>query len=300
MVDEALVAYFLQKVKPYDGDTSTWKKDSALSLKNFLLTILEALLGDHLIEEHELEKMIDAVYELKVIDPAVGSGAFLMDILNKLVLILRKLDPKNERWKQRQLKHVSQIPDSDSKNSAIRAIEEVFSEANSHNDYGRKLYLIQNCIYGVDIQPFAITIAKLRFFISLIIEQSTNDNSDANYGIRPLPNLETKLVAANTLIGLKVLREPELQLLLLQDNMVESLLSRIQELRRTYFSVDTPKGKQEHIEEEEARRNLLEATLELQLEGWRIHEQNRIRDRVKLIERPRDQQQLHEKLKKEI
>ena len=299
MVDEVLIAYFLQKVKPYDGDTAYLEDRLRLELEDLLSYESGNTPSDHLIEEHELIKMIDSVYEFKVIDPAVGSGAFLMDILNKLVLILRKLDPKNEHWKKKQLKHVEDIPDPDSKHSATQAIEEVFSEANSHNDYGRKLYLIQNCIYGVDIQPFAITIAKLRFFISLIIEQSTNDNSDANYGIRPLPNLETKLVAANTLIGLKVLREPELQLLLLQDNMVESLLTRIQELRRTYFTVDTPKDKQAHIEEEEALRNLLEATLELQLEGWRTHEQNKIRDRVKLIKRTQDQQKLHEKLQKE-
>ena len=299
MVDEVLVAYFLQKVKPYDGDREYLEDRLRLELEDLLAYESGSTPGDHLIDDDELEKMIDAIYELKVIDPAVGSGAFPMDILNKLVLILRKLDPQNERWKQRQLKHVSQISDPESKKSAIHAIEEVFSEANSHNDYGRKLYLIQNCIYGVDIQPFAITIAKLRFFISLVIEQSTNDNRAENYGIRPLPNLETKLVAANTLIGLKVLREPELQLLLLQDNMVESLLSRIQELRRTYFSVDTPKGKQEHIEEEEALRNQLEATLELQLEGWRIHEQNRIRDLVKQREGHRDQPQLHEKLQRE-
>ena len=56
-------------------------------------------------------------------------------------------------------------------------------------------------------KPIAVTIAKLRFFISLIIEQESNDNREANYGIRPLPNLETKLVAANTLIGLNRLQE---------------------------------------------------------------------------------------------
>ena len=78
-------------------------------------------------------------------------------------------------------------------------IEEAF-ERNS-SDYGRKLYLIENCIYGVDIQPIAVQIAKLRFFISLVVDQTVDDKRP-NRGIRPLPNLETKFVAANTLIGI--------------------------------------------------------------------------------------------------
>ena len=299
MVDEALIAYFLQKVSPYDGDREFLEDRLRLELKELLAYEYEITPGDHLIDENELEKMIDAIYELKILDPAVGSGAFPMDILNKLVLILQKLDPMNERWKQRQIEQADKIPDTQSRENAKNAIEAVFSAENSHNDYGRKLYLIQNGIYGVDIQPFAITIAKLRFFISLIIEQEPTDNQNANYGIRPLPNLETKLVAANTLIGLKALHEPELQSLLFEDNMVEPLLRRVQELHIDYFSVNTPTRKQEHIDEEEALRNLLEATLELQLEGWRVYEQNRIRNRVAQIQRDRDRQLLHDRLQRE-
>jgi adenine-specific DNA-methyltransferase len=83
---------------------------------------------------------------------------------------------------------------------AVGAIEKDF-ETNDL-DYGRKLYLIENCIYGVDIQPIAIQISKLRFFVSLICDQRTNKNKAQNCGVRPLPNLETKFVAANTLISL--------------------------------------------------------------------------------------------------
>ncbi len=297
MVDEALVAYFLQKVKPYDGDREYLEDRLRLELEELLAYESGSTPGDHLIDEDELEKMIDAIYELKVIDPAVGSGAFPMDILNKLVLILQKLDPQNERWKQRQLKQVSQILDPESKRSAIHAIEEVFSEANYHNNYGRKLYLIQNCIYGVDIQPFAITIAKLRFFISLVIEQKSNKSSDDNYGIHPLPNLETKLVAANTLIGLKKLHETE-TLSLLEDNMVQPLLLQIQELRVNYFDVNTLKGKQEHIEKEEGLRNLLDRTLDIQYEAWCVQEQNRIREQVAQLPTGAARQQHHEELQR--
>lgn len=91
------------------------------------------------------------------------------------------------------------MPSVEAREAAIKSTEDVFE--NNHDDYGRKLFLIENCIYGVDIQPIAVQIAKLRFFISLVVDQKTNPKK-ANLGIRPLPNLETKFVAANTLIGI--------------------------------------------------------------------------------------------------
>jgi adenine-specific DNA-methyltransferase len=57
-------------------------------------------------------------------------------------------------------------------------------------------------VYGVDIQPIATQIAKLRFFISLVVDQKVV-KEETNFGIRPLPNLETKFVTANTLIGIE-------------------------------------------------------------------------------------------------
>ena len=85
---------------------------------------------------------------------------------------------------------------------AILDIERNFNDKVNRPDYARKLYLIENCIYGVDIQPIAIQISKLRFFISLVIDQKSNDNPAENYGIRPLPNLEAKFVAADSLRSL--------------------------------------------------------------------------------------------------
>ena len=124
-----------------------------------------------------------------------------MGILHKLVFILAKLDPGNEGWKDRQIDKANTIPDPVARgDNAIDDIETAF-ERNELN-YGRKLYLIENCIYGVDIQPIATQIAKLRFFISLIVDQQIDD-SRKNHGVRPLPNLETKFVAANTLLSVE-------------------------------------------------------------------------------------------------
>lgn len=101
----------------------------------------------------------------------------------------------------------------------------------NNDDYGRKLYLIENCLYGVDIQPIAIQITKLRFFISLVCDQKTNRNKKENHGIRPLPNLETKFVAADTLIGL-----PEMTQSLLVDPRVGLIEKEIESLYHSHFS----------------------------------------------------------------
>ena len=118
---------------------------------------------------------------------------FPMGILNKLVLILKKLDPENEYWKQRQIAQAEKIPDLQSQEIALAGINQVFSKANQYNNYGRKLYLIQNCIYGVDIQSIAVTVAKLRFFISLVIEQESNDNQDVKLRHPPTPQLRDEV-----------------------------------------------------------------------------------------------------------
>ncbi|WP_265596244.1 Eco57I restriction-modification methylase domain-containing protein [Verrucomicrobium sp. BvORR106] len=157
---------------------------------------------EHPFREHEVAALLDAIHTCKILDPACGSGAFPMGMLQKLVYIIHKLDPDNARWKQLQIDTAAKIPDPSARDAAITAIERDF--ADNEDDYGRKLYLIENCLYGVDIQPIAIQISKLRFFISLVCDQRTNRSKKENHGIRPLPNLETKFVAADTLIGLPI------------------------------------------------------------------------------------------------
>ena len=297
MVNEALIAYFLQKVPPGDGDIGFLEERLRDDLLAYDQLGEKDKSNDHMIYDSEIEPMIQAIDDLKILDPAVGSGAFPMGILNKLVLILGKLDPQNERWKQRQLSQAEKIEDTTSKNSAQKAIEQVFSKANRYNNYGRKLYLIQNSIYGVDIQPIAITIAKLRFFISLIIEQKSNDNQNKNYGVRPLPNLETKLVAANTLIGLNELRQPDLQLLLENDS-IQQLRQKIEDIRLKYFSEDNRQDKLDYITDEEKCREQLATALATEHATWCKQEQNKISAQVKQVPKKQARQQLQEKLQK--
>ena len=221
----------------------------------------------HQFTDTETEQLINAIDTLKILDPACGSGAFPMGILHKLVFLLGKLDPRNAQWRQRQINRVQgaitaseKIDDSVFRESAITELEgEIASinEAFERNelDYGRKLYLIENCIYGVDIQPIATQIAKLRFFISLIVEQRIDDTRE-NRGVRPLPNLETKFVAANTLLGVEKpaqlsLRNPE----------IDSKEKVLEEVRRRHFIARTPRTKDRYRKRDAELRTEISALL---------------------------------------
>lgn len=184
----------------------------------------------HPFNGQETAALLDAIHTCKILDPACGSGAFPMGMLHKLVYIIHKLDPDNARWKQLQIDAATRIPDITAREAAISAIERDFTD--NEDDYGRKLYLIENCLYGVDIQPIAIQISKLRFFISLVCDQRTNRNKRDNHGIRPLPNLETKFVAADTLIGL-----PEIDQLALLPARVHQIEAEIESLYHGHFAV---------------------------------------------------------------
>ena len=133
------------------------------------------------------------------------------------------------------------------------------------------MYLIQNGIFGVDIQPVACQIAKLRFFISLTIEQEPNKDTD-NFGIKPLPNLETRFVTANTLIGLQLSEARSL----LQDDAVQQLLKEIEVIREKHVLANN-RGQKLCLEaQEEDLHKRLEEELEIQRRKWVESQQREI------------------------
>lgn len=201
MVDEALIAYFSRHLPKTD------------ELDGKLRRLLSHADTGHDFSEAEADTLVAAIENLKVLDPACGSGAFPMGILAKLFVALKKLDPDNRRWREQNLAPLQQrlagarkTPDPVQRDAEISDAEAAlekhkkdFSDP-AYADYTRKLYLIEKCIFGSDIQPIAVQIAKLRFFIALIVSQPI-DKAKPNWNITPLPNLETKIVAANTLFG---------------------------------------------------------------------------------------------------
>ena len=116
--------------------------------------------------------------------------------------------------------------------------------------------MIENCIYGVDIQPIATQIAKLRFFISLIVEQKIDDTRE-NRGVRPLPNLETKFVAANTLLDVEKPSQ-----LLLRNPEIDRKEKALEEVRRRHFTARTPGTKDRYRQRDAELRAEISALLQ--------------------------------------
>lgn len=201
MVNESLIQYLKTKM---EADEETVRQ---------LRNLVNPSNPDFCLNERQVETILEALYNCKILDPACGSGAFPMGLLQQMVHIIKRLDDDNEKWQKLITKKATEesakafeneeITDEERK-EIIAEITNTFNNSKNNPDYTRKLYLIQNCIFGVDIQPIAMMISKLRFFISLICEQDDNaidfNNAGNNFGINPLPNLETKFVAANSLL----------------------------------------------------------------------------------------------------
>ena len=128
----------------------------------------------------------EALAAITVCDPAVGSGAFPVGMMNEVVRARSALTP-------------------------------YFNDVHERTPYHFKRHAIQNCLYGVDIDPGAIEIAKLRLWLSLVV-----DEEEATQ-IKPLPNLDYKVVAGNSLFGVE------------KNLFNEKLFQRLEELKPLYF-----------------------------------------------------------------
>ena len=268
MVDEALVSTLRQKAAPADGDATFWE-ERLRYLLDYDIADAETLFGPE-----ESTAIVRTIAETRVLDPAVGSGAFPMGILHKLTLALRRLDPRNELWEGLQKELAGRraaaafnTADSSERENDLAEISRTFDQYRD-SDFGRKLYLIQNGIYGVDIQPIATQIAKLRFFISLAIEQQPTADADGNYSIRPLPNLETRFVAADTLMPLYNLQGA------LTSERIRELQQDLQENRERHFHANTRRLKDKHRRTDKGLRK--ELADELQKLGLGAGDANKV------------------------
>ena len=281
MVNEALIARLADMAQPSDDDGDFWRERL-----RYLLDYADSFDdAKELFEETEKDRVVKAVSQIKVLDPAAGSGAFPMGILHKLTLALKRIDPQNERWETLQKEHATNRAatafdktDKQERDAELQEISNIF-ETYKDSDFGRKLYLIQNSIYGVDIQPIACQIAKLRFFISLTIEQKTDEKA-TNFGIKPLPNLETKFIAADTLIGLAKQGQ-----MTLTDAKIQKLEKQLQANREGHYNAKVRKTKLKYITRDEELRNKLAKELKAigfdnanadKIAQWNPYDQNGI------------------------
>ena len=96
MVEEALVAALAGQALPTNGDAESWDE----RLRHLFDYAQASDDASEWFDNREAEGIVRAISDLKILDPAVGSGAFPMGALHKLTLALRRLDPDNSKWEQ--------------------------------------------------------------------------------------------------------------------------------------------------------------------------------------------------------
>lgn len=169
MVEESLVAHLKNKTGISDDKMRALSSYDLEDDTNFSFT------------EEEKKAIVESIHDTAVLDPACGSGAFPIGMLQRMVHILGVLDPNCSIY-------LSKLP---------AEARRLYSQHNP--TYVRKLGVIRECIHGIDIQPVAVDISRLRCFLTLVVDQQVDDSAP-NRGIEPLPNLDFKFVCANTLI----------------------------------------------------------------------------------------------------
>jgi hypothetical protein len=186
------------------------------------------------IKPENSKPIIHKLLETTVLDPACGSGAFPMGMLEEMMQVLTTVDPEGKVWVSEMMK---------SKDEQFREhISEMYADGQIR--YIKKLGLLRNCLYGVDLLDYAIEITKLRCWLSLIVEQRV-DFLLPNYNLKPLPNLEFKFYKKNSLF--RNYKDQNLnELIEIFDN--EKLLTELYNLENQYFITKNSKhGSKEDI-----------------------------------------------------
>jgi adenine-specific DNA-methyltransferase len=211
MVDESLAQYLLTNSNINEGKIR--------ALVSYDLTDDEM----YPLDEGEKKTILELIGNVKILDPACGSGAFPIGILQKMVFMLEQIDPNSQWWLERQL--VGASPE------LKKYLEKEYKSKNYA--FLRKLGVLRESIFGVDIQSIATEISRLRCFLTLIVDQSVEDNM-SNRGIEPLPNLDFKFVTANSLIGIKSEKNKKV----VQTEMFEdsSGIENLKDIRNEYFN----------------------------------------------------------------
>lgn len=197
-------------------------------------TLLKHL--DTEIKPENSKAIIHKLLETTVLDPACGSGAFPMGMIEEMMQVLTTVDPEGKVWVAEMMKS----KDDDFRNH----ISEMFADGQIR--YVKKLGLLRSCLFGVDLLEYAIEITKLRCWLSLIVEQRV-DFSKENYNLKPLPNLEFKFYKKNSLF--RFYKDKNLNELIDQiDN--DKLLKELVNLENQYFIAKSDRhGTKEEIKD---------------------------------------------------
>ena len=189
-----------------------------------------------------------ALSSVRVADPAVGSGAFPLGMLNEIV-----------RARQNITEYLIV-----EKKSQVKLSQEAFVSRNMHlgrSAYQLKYETIKNCIFAADIEPSAVDIAQLRLWLSLVIDDEITPDAqsplDGHRNPLPLPNLECNILCGNSLLdelsGIRLIdnsvllgrKKYEIDQRFLTQDIYESTLRALMDTQDELFRCDNPAKKEE-------------------------------------------------------
>ncbi|OOP79198.1 class I SAM-dependent DNA methyltransferase [Helicobacter pylori] len=170
---------------------------------------LEALKGkiDRNFSNEKAKEYLNTLLTLRICDPAVGSGHFLVSVLNEMVLIAYELGLIASLYRHELILENDEIIIHHTQTGEIFNYKKPHSENDPHHQIQKELFelkksIIENCLFGVDINPNSCEITKLRLWIELlkysyyIFEKGKNTNN-----LETLPNIDINIKCANSLIS---------------------------------------------------------------------------------------------------
>ncbi len=219
----------------------------------------------------------EALKTVKVADPAVGSGAFPLGMLNEIVKARNNIT-----------EYIIKI---NKEGQFGKKYDESFIR-NRRSQYKMKWETIRNCIFAVDIEPSAVDISKLRLWLSVVVEQEIDVNNPKPH---TLPNLDQNIMVGNSLIdefeGIKLFdktlrykknnKDKRNINVFMQMNMLldqsDELLDNMFKLQDQYFDEDNEHRKKTlKVEIEKIRDELIRYKLQNEgnIEGLRKYEES--------------------------
>lgn len=289
MCQESLINYLTNTLQIEEGairefilygdfmkDEDTVKEKRQGNGEMYISEKLFKLDSDGKIIVDRLKDMDEALKNVRVADPAVGSGAFPLGMLNEIV-----------RARQNISAYMGITMNSTDKRMMYQM------DRSPHN---LKYETIKNCIFAADIEPSAVDIAQLRLWLSLVIDDEiNNDELVGHKNPLPLPNLESNILCGNSLIdefeGIKLIKESDLlgdstYQLYTEQYRFESVIRRlIQKQDELFYCDNTEKKKQLKGEIESLRDMVILLQLETCDDGTikRYHETKRMASRPYII-----------------
>lgn len=272
--EEAIREFILYGDFMKDEDTVKEKRQGNGGM--YISESLFKLDADGNITVDRLKDVDEALKNVRVADPAVGSGAFPLGMLNEIV-----------RARQNISAYMA---------ITMNAYDTRLMYQMERSPHNLKYETIKNCIFAADIEPSAVDIAQLRLWLSLVIDDEINPNAqnalDGHKNPLPLPNLESNILCGNSLIdefeGTRLVKESDLfgdsiYQLDMNHSRFESIVKKLIDKQDELFRCDNTEKKKQLKDEIESLRDMV---IMSQLEGCDSDKIQRYNESKRMVSKP--------------